>query len=72
MSHTVIVASPDEPLGAAVVKMDDAGVDRLPLVDDDGRPVGIVAREDIVRALAYALRGFTRPSIVRQPVLLPD
>jgi CBS domain-containing protein len=52
--------------------MDEAGVDRLPVVDDDGRPVGVVAREDIVRALANALRGFTRSSIVRQPVLLRD
>lgn len=72
MSHTVIVASPDEPLGAAVVKMDDASVDRLPVVDDDGRPVGIVARDDVVRGLANALRGFTRSPVVRRSVLLPD
>jgi CBS domain-containing protein len=72
MTRTVIVASPDEPLGEAVVKMHDAGVDRLPVVDDDGQPVGIIARDDVVRAVAGALRGFTRSPGVRRPALLPD
>jgi CBS domain-containing protein len=72
MTRTVIVASPDEPLGAAVVKMHDAGIDRLPVVDDDEQTVGIVAREDVVRAVAGALRGFTRSPIARRSVLVPD
>jgi CBS domain-containing protein len=72
MTRTVIIASPDEPLGEAVVKMHDAGVDRLPVVDDDGQPVGIIARDDVVRAVAGALRGSTRSPVVPRPVLLPD
>ena len=72
MTRTVIVASPDKPLGAAVVKMIDAGVDRLPVVDENGQPVGVVAREDVVRAVAGALRGFTRSPVVRRPVLLAE
>lgn len=72
MTRTVIVASPDEPLGAAVVKMYDAGVNRLPVVDDDGQTVGIIARDDVLRAVAGALRGSTRSPVVPRPVLIPD
>jgi CBS domain-containing protein len=40
----------------AVIMMDDREVDRLPVVDVHGRPVGILAREDVVRAVARAGR----------------
>jgi CBS domain-containing protein len=52
MSESVVVAGAEEPLVEAAIKMDDRGVDRLPVVDVDGRPVGILAREDVVRAVA--------------------
>jgi CBS domain-containing protein len=56
MSESVVVAGAEEPLVEAAIKMDDRGVDRLPVVDVDGRPVGILAREDVVRAVARAGR----------------
>jgi len=52
MSESVVVAGAEEPLVEAAIKMDDREVDRLPVVDVDGRPVGILAREDVVRAVA--------------------
>ena len=52
MSESVFVAGSEEPLVEAVIKMDDREVDRLPVVDVDGRPVGILARDDVVRAVA--------------------
>ena len=72
MTETAVVASPGEPLVAAVLRMDEARVDRLPVVDPDGRPIGILAREDVVRAVARTARhggtGGTEP----RPLLLPD
>ena len=56
MSESVVVTGAEEPLVEAAIKMDDRGVDRLPVVDVDGRPVGILAREDVVRAVARAGR----------------
>ena len=70
MSETAVVAVPDEPLARAIVRMDDARVDRLPVVDASGRPVGIVSRDDVLRAVAKAARR-QRPDEVR-PLMLPD
>jgi CBS domain-containing protein len=38
------------PVSAAAAQMLDDGVKRLPVVDDEGRLVGIVTRADLVRA----------------------
>jgi hypothetical protein len=70
MTKTAITAFPDEPLVDAVVRMTRERVDRLPVVDRDGRPIGIVAREDVVRVLARAARQEARTEPPR-PVLLP-
>lgn len=48
---------PDENLERAATLMHDHDVSRLPVVDGDGRLVGIVARVDILRAIIG-----TRPS----------
>lgn len=72
MTQSVIVAAPDESLAEAVVRMDDARVDRLPVVDRDGGPVGILTREDVVRAVARAVRESSHAPDVHRPVLLPD
>jgi CBS domain-containing protein len=52
MTESTVTASPDEPLVDAVVRMARARVDRLPVVDHDGRSIGILARDDVVRVLA--------------------
>lgn len=70
MTETAVVAVPDEPLARAIVRMDDARVDRLPVVDAGGRLVGILARDDVLRAVAKAVRR-QRPE-GRRPLLLPD
>lgn len=56
MTGSAVTATADEPLADAVPRMAQSRVDRLPVVDDDARPIGIVAREDVVRVLARALR----------------
>jgi CBS domain-containing protein len=56
MSAGPIVACADEPLTEAIVRMDERGIDRLPVVDPRLKTVGILAREDIVHAVALAAR----------------
>jgi CBS domain-containing protein len=47
----VVTVSPDLPLDEALYRMAELDVERLP-VTDDGRLLGIVAREPIARRLA--------------------
>jgi CBS domain-containing protein len=50
--------------------MEDAGVNRIPVVDGDGRPVGILTRDDVLRALARWLRRTTPAT--RRSQIEPD
>jgi len=72
MTETAVMASPGEPLVAAILRMDEARVDRLPVVDPDGRPIGILTRADVVRAVAQAARHGGAGGTERRPFLLPD
>ncbi|MEX2556149.1 MAG: CBS domain-containing protein [Actinomycetota bacterium] len=49
MTSPVITAGPDDTLGAAARLMHERGVKRLPVVDADGKVVGIVSRQDLVK-----------------------
>lgn len=55
MVKELVTATADMPLARAAQLMHDRRVKRLPVVED-GRIVGIVARSDLVRALAAASR----------------
>lgn len=44
--------TPDDTLGTVATKMHDADVTHMPVVDADGRLVGIIARGDLVRRVA--------------------
>jgi CBS domain-containing protein len=52
MTHEFPTASPDDTLGDVASKMHDADVTHMPVVDGDGKLVGIIARGDLVRRLA--------------------
>lgn len=54
MSKPPITASPGEPLAVAAARMAKAKVKRLPVVDDRGKLVGVIARLDILRQVADA------------------
>ncbi|HEV3452558.1 MAG TPA: CBS domain-containing protein [Acidimicrobiia bacterium] len=45
-------ARPGDTLGDVAARMHDRDVTHLPVVDDDGRLVGIIARGDLVRRVA--------------------
>lgn len=45
-------ARPDDTLGAVASRMHDRDVTHMPVIDDDGHLIGIVARGDLVRRVA--------------------
>jgi CBS-domain-containing membrane protein len=46
-----------ESLIAALLRMDDAGADHLIVVEEDGRPAGVISRRDVIAALSRAASG---------------
>ena len=52
MSSTLFTCRDDDSVEAALGRMEERQVRRLPVVDADGRLVGIVARSDLHRAAA--------------------
>ena len=51
MSDAAPTLGPDDTVEYAATIMHEQGADRLPVIDDSGALVGIVARGDIVRAI---------------------
>lgn len=72
MTESALTASSDEPLVDAVIRMARAHIDRLPVVDRKGRPVGILARDDVVHAVARAASREKAHVEARRPMLVPD
>jgi CBS domain-containing protein len=52
MSAPVVTVAPSTPVGLAADRMRDAGVARLPVVDDDARYRGVVVRDDVAPYLS--------------------
>ena len=71
MTAEPVCARADAPLAAAVLSMDQAGVNRVPVVDAGGRPVGILTRDDVLRVLARSIRQLGLPAVGR-PRMEPD
>lgn len=49
MSRKIYTVGPDDPLERVATIMVEKGVNRVPVVDKDGRLVGIVSRQDLIR-----------------------
>jgi CBS domain-containing protein len=62
MTAEPVTARPDWPLAEAVLAMDQAGINRLPVVDSNGRPAGILTRDDVLRVLARRIRELGPPA----------
>jgi predicted transcriptional regulator len=56
MTEEPITARADWSLAQAVHTMVDNGVNRLPVVDHAGRPLGVMTRNDVLRAVARCTR----------------
>ncbi len=57
MSDESISIGPDATVEAAATSMHDNDVSRLPVIDDRGALVGIIARHDILKALVRRNQG---------------
>jgi CBS domain-containing protein len=63
MTSPAVTIGPDAPIVEAARVMHDRAVKRLPVVDEDGRVVGIVTRSDLLRV-------FLRPDgLIREDVV---
>jgi CBS domain-containing protein len=51
MTPHPVVVNPKEPIGAAVRRMEEGGYRHLPVVDDAGRPLGMLSVKRIVHYL---------------------
>lgn len=54
MTDEVVTVEPETPVRDAVVRLLRAGVKRLPVVDAEGRVVGIVSRKDLLQPFLRA------------------
>ncbi len=54
MTQPVVTAQAKEPLGVAAARMAKSGMKRLPVVDAEGKLVGVLSRVDILRQVAGA------------------
>jgi len=70
MTGEPVTARADWPLARVVVVMEEGGVNRIPVVDGDGRPVGILTWDDVLRALAGRVR--RNPPATRRSQIEPD
>lgn len=52
MSHEPITVAPDKPLKDAARLMHERNIHRLPVLDTEGKVIGILTRGDIIRAMA--------------------
>jgi len=72
MTREPVTARADWPLARVVLAMDESGVNRIPVVDADGRPVGILTRDDVLRALARRVRRIPPTTATRRSQIEPD
>jgi CBS domain-containing protein len=57
MTPDPVAVHPKEPIGAAVQRMEEGGYRHLPVVDEDGRPVGVLSVKRIVHYLVEHFPG---------------
>ena len=74
MARNAVTVTADIPIRRAAKLMVRHGVNRLPVVDADRRPIGILSRNDIVAAVAR-IRGPKARAVTghdEHPILEPD
>lgn len=49
MTSPAVTVAPSTPVAEAARRLHEHGIKRLPVVDPDGRPVGILSRGDLIR-----------------------
>ena len=57
MSSNLVVVAPETPVSAVTELLASRGISAVPVIDTDGKPVGLVTEGDLIRRLAEASRG---------------
>ena len=65
MAKHVLACHPDDSIDTAEELMRDGRIRRVPVIDNDGRPVGIVAMNDLARLAAHAKKSGVDREIVQ-------
>lgn len=65
MAHAVVAVHALDTVEQAEMLMRENGIRRLPVVDDEGRPVGVVAMNDLARLAARVKRGAVDRELVK-------
>ena len=60
MTAPVVTAGPDESMVVALARMREFGIRRLPIVDDEGKLVGVISNSNLVEELSSLLEGLVR------------
>ncbi len=60
MTVNVVTAKPEDDVSNAIERMRQTNVRHLPVVDDDGKPVGMLSVRDIMDAAALFMRIISR------------
>lgn len=68
VSTTEALVGAAESLIVALLRMDDAGTDHLIVVEEDGRPAGVISRRDVIAALSRAASGTPNPTGTPNPI----
>jgi CBS domain-containing protein len=49
MTHTIVVCREDDDLSSAIAAMEEYQIRRIPVIDDNGRLVGVISQADVAR-----------------------
>lgn len=60
MTTPVVTASPNESMVVALARMREFGVRRLPIIDDEGKLVGVISNSNLVEELSALLDSLVR------------
>jgi CBS domain-containing protein len=63
MTHPIITVLKSESLGAVTTRMVKSGLKRIPVVDEEGKLVGVISRLDILRQVAKVTYEIPAPNI---------
>jgi CBS domain-containing protein len=75
MTAPAVTISPGRPVREAAARMLESGINRLPVVDEEGRLVGIVSRGDLVRAFTRSdeeIRREIEADVLRRTLWIED
>lgn len=67
MSRPLVSIGTGEPLSRAVERMKTRGVRRIVVVDEGGRPVGLVALDDLLHGLGLELHDLSQEARTHRP-----